>query len=265
MFSGAKESLSALELELSHEDTIEAKSFTRLGRHLSLFCDARILLEKSKEDFRTGNVERSVTGLSEAEAAFSKLSCDFSLTDQLEANELMSLASLCSALKYFQRAQIDGDAALILKAENIFSEASERSKSASLKPLLKGLSCFAAFLYSSKLVEQSLDSSIDVERLTECSRVIDSAERILSKLGNRSFLSMLRASKHILDASIKISAAEREVEDHESKANLYSQAQRSLSLASKYYSELGSSEKMKESLRLLSTVKQSRESDSTRK
>jgi len=259
LFSNAKQTLTMLERELSGEDSIEAKSFTRLGRHLSSFCDARILLEKSKEYFRSGNIEQSVSGLSEAETVFSNLSRDFSSAGQLEANELMSLASLCSALTYFQRAQIEGDAALIQKAESIFSEASEQSKSASLKPLLKGLSSFAAFLYSSKIVEQSLDSSIDVERLTECGRAIDSAERILSKLGNKSFLSMLRASKHILEASIKISAAEREVVDHEAKAKLYSQAQRSLSLASRYYSELGSSEKMKESLRLLSTVKQSRE------
>ncbi len=258
-FSKAEQSLSKLESGLSTDNSIEARSFTALGRHLSAFCEARIILERSKEDFRSGNVERSVSGLSEAESAFSRLSQDYSLANPLEANELMSLASLCSALKHFQKAQMDGDAALIQKAGNIFSIASQKSKSASLKPLLRGLSSFAAFLYSSKMVEKSLESSIDIERLSECSKALDSAERILGRIGNKSFLVMLRANKHILDASIKISAAEREVENQEVKAKLYSQAQRALSLASKYYEELGSSEKLKESLRLLSTVKQSRE------
>lgn len=258
-FSRAKQSLTVLESDLSSDESIEGKSFKRLGRHLSSFCDARITLEKSKKDFRTGNVNGSVDGLVRAENIFSDLAQDCSQSNPLESNEMSSLSSLCRALKYFQKAQIDGDANLIRKASEIFSDASDRSSSASLKPLLKGLSSFASFLYSSKLVEQSLDSSIDIERLSECGKALDSAERILSRLGERSFLSMLRASKHVLDASIKISAAEREIENQDAKAKLYSQAQRSLTLAARYYNELGSSEKLKESLHLISTVKQNRE------
>jgi uncharacterized repeat protein (TIGR01451 family) len=259
LFSKAKESLSKLESGLTSDSSIEARSFVRFGRRLSSFCDARIILEKSKEDFRMGNIESSLGGLSNAGREFSSLSKDYSPTNPVEANELQSLASLCLALEHFQRAQVSSDPSLFKKASEIFSTASESSKSASLKPLLKGLSSFAAFLYSSKLLEQSLEASVDVERLTECSEEISSAERVLARLGAKSLLAMLRASKLVLDASIKISAAEREVEDQETKAKLYSQAQRSLSLASKYYETLGSSQKLKESLNLLSSVKQNRE------
>jgi hypothetical protein len=259
LFSRAVQSLSKLESDLSNDNSVEARSFTALSRHLSSFCNARIMLEKSKEDFRTDNIDRSVKSLSEAGNAFSELSQDHYNTDPLGSNELMSLASLCSALKYFLKAQTEGDPTLIQKAEKIFIEASDQSKSASLKLLLKGLSKYAAFLYFSKLVEQSLGSSLDIEKLSESSKAIDSAERILSRMGNKSFLIMLRASKHLLDASIKVSAAEREIENQETKARLYSQAQRSLLLASKYYQELGSSQRLKESLDLLSDVRQTKE------
>lgn len=259
LFSRAMQTLVKLESDLSREDTVESRSFAKLGRHLSSFCKARIILENSKQDFRIGNIERSISGLADAEEAFSELSSDYSSINPMEANELQSLASLCRALGFFQKAQLNGDSSLIQKAEEIFSSASENSKSSSLRPLLKGLSSFASFLYSSKLVEQSLDSTVDIEMLSRCGWAIDSAERTLSRLGNRTFLSMVRASKHILDASINMAAAEREVEDHETKAKLYSQAQRSLSLATKYYEELGSSEKLKGSLQLLSKVRQNRE------
>jgi hypothetical protein len=259
LLSAARKSLEKLSSDLSLDNSIEARSFARLGRYLSSFCEARILLENSKLDFKTGEIESSVTGLSNASEVFSVLSRDYSLSNPVEANELESLSSFCKALTYFQKAQQQDDPALIQKAQEIFSSASENSVSTALKPLLRGLAGFASFLYSSKIVEQSLESSIDIEGLSQCSIAIESAERSLSRSGNRAFLGMLRASKHVLDASIKISAAEREVEDQESKARLYAQAQRSLTLASKYYEELGASEKLKESLRLLSTIKQNRE------
>jgi hypothetical protein len=259
LFSKAKHDLTILESELSTENSIEAKSFAMLGRQLSSFCDARIILEGSRKEFRIGNFQSSVEGLSKAEIIFDGLSQNLSFTDPPQANELESLSSLCNALKNLQMAQIDNNADLIGKAAEIFASSSEKSTSDYLRPLLKGLSSFATFLHSSKLVESSLDSSLDVERFTECSNALESSERILARLGNRSFLAMLRASKHILDATIKINAAEREVEDNQLKVRLYSQAQRSISMATKYYQELGASEKVQETLRLLSTVKQGRE------
>lgn len=258
-FTRARESLSELDADIALDNSIEARSFARLGKNLSSFCEARILLENSKRDFRTGKIESSVTGLSSATKLFSGLSGDYSLSNPTEANELQSLSSFCSALSNIQKAQIEDNPALIQEAEKIFSAASEYSLSASLRPLLKGLAGFASFMYSSKLVERSLDSSIDIEGLAQCSTAIESAERSLTRSGNKSFLAMLRAGKHVLEASIKMSAAEREVRDHEEKARLYSQAQRSLTLASKYYEELGASEKLKESLDLLSSVKQNRD------
>ncbi|HXQ91555.1 MAG TPA: hypothetical protein VN739_01015, partial [Nitrososphaerales archaeon] len=258
-FSNAKHSLQKLELDLVSDDSIEGKSFIQLGKYLSSFCDARIILERSKEAFRIGDIPLSVSGLEKSENIFSKLSKEHSLTDPIEGNELMSLASLCRALNCFQRAQITGDLKLYLEARDIFSSSAENSKSKTLKPFLRGLASFATFLYSSKQIEESLETSLDIERLSECQKSIDLAESHLAKFGNKSFLNMLRASKNVLDASIAINAAEREVEDQDVKSKLFAKAQHSLSLASRKYEQLGSSDKLKESLRLLSTVKQNRE------
>lgn len=259
VFLKAKSSLAVLNSKLSADNSIEAKSFLKMAKRLSTFCDARILLENSKKDFRTGAIVNSISGLSDAEALFSGLAKDYSFANPLEANELESLASFCDALKCIQMAQLDNHPKLIQKAESIFAAASEKSKSSSLKPLLKGLSSFASFLYSCKVIEESLDSTIDLEQFARCTVSLESAEQTLSRLGNRPFLAMLRSSRHILDASIKLSAAEREVEDQEAKDKLYTEAQRSLSFALKYYEELGASEKLRESAKLLSTIKKTRE------
>ena len=124
-----------------------------------------------------------------------------------------------------------------------------------MKPLLLGLASFAAFLYYSKQVEEKLETGLDIEKILECNRALDSAEVVFKKLGNKSFLNMLKASKHILDATMKMNAAEREMENASVKAKLYREAQRSLTRRSRYYELLGSSKRVKESLRMIGAVR----------
>ena len=202
-----------------------------------------------------GDIEKSTNGLSQAEAMFSELARDSLVSDPSRSNELDTLASMCGALESFQKAQVSGDATLFLEAREIFKEAAEHSVSKSLKPLLLGLASFAEFLHTSKKLEQSLESNLDIELVVRCEKAIDDAELMFRKLKYKTYLSLLKASKHILDATIKMSAAEREVTDTEEKARLYDEAQKSLSLASRYYQSLGSSKRVKESLRMIGAVR----------
>lgn len=226
----------------------------RFGKQLIDFCKARVSLERSKESFTIGNVEESIKKLTSAEAMFQDLS-QSPTSDSIRANELESMASLCRAMKSFQRAQVDDDPKLYLEAKQIFTNAAKSSTSKALRPLLSGLSGFASFLYFSSEIEKSLDATFSAEKLAECNRALESSQAIFQRIGNKSFLNMLKASKHILNATIKMSAAEREVERAREKAKLYSDAQRSLSLASKYYNMLGSSKRVGEAIRMISAVR----------
>jgi len=252
-FGEASKALTKFREELGGESPEEDQRLEKLAGELLTFCQARTLLENSKESFRVGDIEKSIDGLAQAERIFTRLSAG-AISDVSRADELSSLASLCAALQNFQKAQLNGDSILFVKAKEIFARAASRSRSKSLKPLLLGLSSFADFLYSSKKLEEALQSSFDVQLIVQCNEALDNAEVMFRKLGNKSFLNMLMASKHVLDATIKISAAEREIENAEVRAKLYSQAKKSLSLASKYYQLLGSSKRVKESLRLISDV-----------
>ncbi|MGA2874656.1 MAG: hypothetical protein ABSE82_03860 [Nitrososphaerales archaeon] len=254
-FVEAVQALAKLQSELGSDDSEDSRSFLRLADQKSSFCIARIILEKSKEAYRIGNPEQSIKGLQLAFNAFAELAENSAASDSLGSNELESLASLCKALTSLQMAQISGDSKLYLTAKEIFGKASEESKSKTLKPLLSGLASFAAFLYYSKLVEEKLETGLDIEKILECNRALDSAEVVFKKLGNKSFLNMLKASKHILDATMKMNAAEREMENASVKAKLYREAQRSLTRASRYYELLGSSKRVKESLRMIGAVR----------
>lgn len=235
--------------------TPDTEAFEALALHLKNFCNARVILENSKQAYRVGNIEESLRGLSSAEEIFIELASNPVFSDSLRANELKSMASLCSALRSFQNAQLTGKHELYLEARKIFAKAAEESRSKALQPLLAGLANFASFLFYSKEIEKSLDTSLGVDLIAECDRALASSEVSFRKLGNRSFLNMLKASKHILDATIKLSAAEREVERESEKSRLYSEAQKSLSYASRYYALLGSSSRVKGALKLISEVK----------
>ncbi|MGI0090216.1 MAG: hypothetical protein ACREBS_00770, partial [Nitrososphaerales archaeon] len=257
-FVEAVQSLAKLQSELENDELRDSKSFLLLATQMTSFCNARIILERSKEAYRIGNAELSIKGLSLAEEMFSELAENSAISDSLGSNELNSLAALCKALSSFQAAQIGGDSKLYLDAKETFGKAAEVSKSKTLKPLLSGLASFATFLYYSKQIETSLENVLDIELLMECNNVLDSAQVMFRKLGNKSFLNMLKASKHILDATIKMNAAEREMESASVKAKLYGEAQRSLSRASRYYQLLGSSKRVKESLRMIGAVRHHR-------
>ncbi len=235
--------------------TPDTAAFEALGLQLKNFCNARVILENSKQAYRIGNIVESVRGLSSAEQIFHELASNPVFSDSLRANELESMASLCSALRSFQNAQLTGKHELYLEARKIFGKAADESRSKALQPLLAGLSNFASFLFYSKEIEKSLDTSLGVDLIAECDRALASSEASFRKLGNRSFLNMLKASKHILDATIKMSAAEREVERESEKSRLYSEAQKSLTYASRYYEQLGSSSRVKDALKMISDVK----------
>jgi uncharacterized repeat protein (TIGR01451 family) len=237
------------------DETLEAAPFEALGEQLRNFCNARVILESSKQAYRLGNIEESLKGLSSAEQIFADLASNPVFSDSLRANELKSMASLCGALRSFQTAQLTGNHELYLEARKIFGQAAEESRSKSLQPLLAGLSNFASFLFYSKEIEKSLDTNLPLDLIAECDRALQSSEANFRKLGNKSFLNMLKASKHILDATIKMSAAEREVERESEKSRLYSEAQKSLSYASRYYEQLGSSSRVKDALKMISEVK----------
>jgi uncharacterized repeat protein (TIGR01451 family) len=253
-FAEAAELLSQLRSDLKGNEILDSRSTDRIARHLGSFCDARMILERSKQAYKVGDASQSIRGLRDAEATFNELAED-SISDSLRSNELRSLASLCGALKSFQLAQMEKEPRLYLEAKQVFLEAAEESKSKTLKPLLTGLANFANFLYYSDQIERSLEQALDPQLISECDQSLSAAEVIFRKLGNRSFLAMLKAGKHILDATIKMSAAEREVESASTKARLYSKAQRSLSSASKYYQELGASKRVKESLKMIGAVR----------
>jgi hypothetical protein len=254
-FDQAISNLSKFYEETKKDPSPYLQSFSALAQQLAIFCRARIILEKSKEAYRIGDVEHSISGLSNAEIMFSDLASNHVISDSVRSNELQSMASLCRALVSFQKAQVKQDPELYLEARNIFGKASEESKSRTLRPLLAGLASFASFLFYSNQVEKSLDSKLDVDQVTECDKALKSAESNFKKVENKSFLNILKASKHILDATIKMSSAEREVEDAEVRAKLYADAQRSLSLASRYYKLVGSSKRLKEALKMISAVR----------
>lgn len=254
-FVDAVQELSKLQSELRNDASEDSKSFMDLANRMISYCNARIILEKSKEAYKIGDTEQSVKGLTLAEEIFHELAESSETSDSLGSNELGSLSSLCKALVSFQTAQMTDNSELYLEAEGIFGKAAKTSKSKSLRPLLIGLSNFATFLYYSKQIEESLESSLDVEKLLECNKALDSAGLAFRRLGNKSFLNMLKASKYILDATMAMNAAEREMENPDTKAKLYSDAQRSLSKASKYYQRLGSSARVKEALRMIGAVR----------
>ncbi|MDG6994333.1 MAG: hypothetical protein JRN52_00300 [Nitrososphaerota archaeon] len=254
-FSEAVQALARLRSDLKEDEMNDSPSIERLADQLRSFCNARMILEKSKEAYRIGDVDQSISGLGEAEVMFSELAHSSIVSDSLRSSELRSLASLCRALRSFQMAQKTKEPKLYLEAKEIFHSASNESTSRTLKPLLMGLASFADFLYYSDQIERSLESILDPEQIVECNKALDSAEVVFRRLKIRSFLNMLKASKHILDATIKMNAAEREMESASVKAKLYSEAQRSLSLASKYYEQLGSSSRVQESLRMIGTVR----------
>ncbi len=254
-FNEAVQVLGRLRSELRADNVFDNQSLERLADQLTSFCRARMILERSKEAYRIGELDRSISGLAEAEVMFSRLAKSSLISDSLRSSELGSLASLCRALRSFQIAQKTKESRLYLEAKEIFRKAADESTSKTLKPLLIGLSSFANFLYISDKIEKSLDTILDPEQIVECNDSLDSAEVMFRRLGIRSFLNMLKASKHILDATIKMNAAEREIENAAVKSQLYSQAQRSLSLASRFYRQLGSSTRVQESLSMIGAVK----------
>ena len=254
-FAEAVQALAELKSELKNDESEDSKSFLLLAEQMTSFCKARMILEKSKEAYRIGDTEESIKGLSRAEEMFFELAENSAVSDSLGSNELTSLASLCNALTKFQTAQIGGNSKLYLDARETFGKAAEESKSKTLKPLLSGLANFATFLYYSKQIEDSLETGLDIEKIMECNKALDSAAVVFRKLGNKSFLNMLKASKHILDGTLKMNAAEREMGSTSVKAKLYREAQRSLSRASRYYELLGSSKRVKESLRMIGAVR----------
>lgn len=254
-FLDAVQALTKLQNELRNDDIEDSKSFIDLATRMTSFCNARVMLEKSKDAYKVGDTEQSIEELTAAEQIFFELSEVSEASDSLGSNELSSLSSLCKALIRFQSAQMSGNSELYLEAEGIFGRAAEISKSKSLRPLLMGLSNFATFLYYSKQIEETLHSSLDVAMLLECNKALESAELAFKKLGNKSFLNMLKASKHILDATMKMNAAEREMGSPSTKARLYGNAQRSLSRASKYYQLLGSSARVKGALQMIGAVR----------
>ena len=255
LFDQAISYLSNFREEVKREDISYLKDFEALSNQLSTFCRARRILEKSKEDYRLGEFEESISGLANAEAMFEDLASNSTITDPLRSNEMRSMSSLCRALSSFQKAQVNQDPELYLEARNIFGKASEESKSKTLRPLLSGLASFASFLFYSDQVEKSLGTKLDVDLVDECNTALGNAQSNFRKVGNRSFLNILKASKHILDATIKMSSAEREVERIQVKAKLYAQAQSSLSKASRYYKLVGSSKRLKEALKMISAVR----------
>ena len=254
-FAEAVQALAKLKSELENDDYEDSKPFLLLADQMTSFCNARMILEKSKEAYRIGDTEESVKGLSRAEDMFFELAENSAVSDSLGSNELNSLASLCNALTKVQTAQISGNSKLYLDAKETFGKAAEESKSKTLKPLLSGLASFATFLYYSKQIEDSLETVLDIQKILECNKALDSAEVVFRKLGNKSFMNMLKASKHILDATLKMNAAEREMASASVRTKLYREAQRSLSRASKYYELLGSSKRVKESLKMIGAVR----------
>jgi hypothetical protein len=232
----------------------EAFAFNDLASELIVFCEARIFLESSKQFYRKGDVEHSNEALRKAGASFEELASSNLLSDLPRVAELRSMALLCDALEKFQRAPIDEDPQLYLVAREKFEKAAELTRSRSLKPLLLGLANFSAFLFDSKEMAKSLESTFNVDALARCNEELESATSMFKKIGNKPFLNMLRSSKHILDATINMAAAEREIERPDVKRALYSRAKRSLSLASKYYGVVGPS-KRDESLEMIGEVK----------
>jgi uncharacterized repeat protein (TIGR01451 family) len=255
LFDQAVSSLSKFYEETKKDASAYLTAFSALAQQLTIFCRARKILEQSKEDYRTGDIERSISRLSSAETMFEDLASNPIISDSLRSNELQSMASLCRALGSFQKAQLNEDPELYLESRKIFGRASEESKSKSLRPLLAGLASFASFLFYSNQVEKSLETKLDVDQVAECNKALQTAESNFNKVGNKSFLNILKASKHILDATIKMSSAEREVEQAQVKAKLYAEAQRSLSLASRYYRLVGSSKRLKEALKMIGAVR----------
>jgi hypothetical protein len=249
-----KSHLTRFIVESKRKEGSDSFAFRDLASELVVFCDARIFLESSKAFYRKGDVEHSNEALRKAASSFEELASRNLLPDSPRAAELGSMALLCDALEKFQRAPIDGDLRLYLTAKETFEKAAELTKSKSLRPLLVGLSNFSAFLFDSKETEKSLESTFSVDAVVRCDEELDNAVTMFKKIGNKPFLNMLRASKHILDATIKTAAAEREIQRPDLKAELYSKAKRSLSLASKYYGLLGSP-KRDELLRMISEMK----------
>jgi hypothetical protein len=255
LFDHAVTNLSKFYEEAKKDSASYLPAFSALAQQLIIFCRARMKLEDSKEAYRIGDIERSISGLSNAEAMFNDLALNPIISDPVRSNELQSMASLCKALISFQKAQIRNDPELYLEARKIFGRASEESKSKTLQPLLAGLASFASFLFYSNQVEKSLDSKLDIDLVRECNKALQIADSNFKKLGNKSFLNILKASKQILDASIKMSSADREVEDIEMKAKLYAEAHRSLTQASRYYKLVGSSRRLEEALKMISAVR----------
>jgi hypothetical protein len=256
LFQKASDLLTKFTKNYASEESDEYAEIIGLSNQLISFCNARVMLEKSKQAYRKADFDQSISELASAEAIFKQLASTSSLaSDAAQTNELNSLASLCEALRTLQEAQKRHDAELYLKAKNIFAKATEASSSKSLKPLLSGLEGFSSFLYYSDAVEKSLDSSLDVEKVMECNKSLERAEQMFRRLGNKSFLDMLRASKHILEATIKMNAAEREIENAQERESLYRDAEKSLSHAQKYFESLGSWSRVKEELKMITAVR----------
>jgi hypothetical protein len=255
LFDEAISGLSKNTEEMKKYATLYSPGYGVLAQNLITFCRARIILEKSKEAYRLGDFEKSILGLSNAETMFEDLAANPVVSDSLRSNELRSMGSLCRALASFQKAQLKNDPELYLEARRIFGSSAEESKSRTLRPLLSGLASFASFLFYSNQVEKSLDTKLDFDLVEECNKALEGAKSSFKKVGNKSFLNILKASEHILDATIKMNSADREVEDVQVKARLYAEAQRSLSLASKYYKLVGSSKRLTDALHLIKTVR----------
>ena len=176
-FEQAIQSLTGMQNELKADSSPETRKLVKVGSQLSSFCSARVVLEKSKRDYRTGDTQKSINGLSQAENVFSQLADELAISDLQHSNELSTLSSLCRGLKNLELAQAKKYSKLYLSAEEIFAKAANESKSSALTYLLSGLSDFASFLYSSLEVEESLENTLNLEKIVECDRALDSAAR----------------------------------------------------------------------------------------
>jgi hypothetical protein len=236
------------------EEGRNSLAFHNLASELIAFCEARISLETSMQFYWEGDIDLSNEVLRKARARFEELASSNLSSDINNVEELRSMALHCDALENFQRAQTQDDPQLYLVAKETFEKAAELTMSRSFRQLLLGLAHFSTFLFDSNETVESLESTFDVDAFARCNEELDRASGIFRKIGNKPLLDMLRGSKHILDATIKMSAAEREIQRVDVKAALYSRAKKSLSLASKYYGLAGLA-KGYESLKMIAEEK----------
>ncbi|MFI5422274.1 MAG: hypothetical protein ACHQ1H_15030, partial [Nitrososphaerales archaeon] len=224
------------------EDPSEKSSYPllELVQRLADYCRARVFLENSKIHHISGNEKLAAGEIERAARIFRRLAANSAKNDHERSRELETMASLSEALGSFQLAQSRTSLEEYMKAKALFDMASEKCDSKTLKPLLTGFSNLSAFLYFSNKLEQSLEVSFDPELYLACENTLSRALSVFKKIGNLPLMNTAKAGKNLLDAIIKVNAAEREAEKVEIRARLFSDAKKSLRIASRYYSLVGS-------------------------